>query len=292
VGSGDRVAVRRREVLARGLRSPVYEAGPGDAGEAAVFVHGNPGSGRDFDDLVAGAGVFMRAVAPDMPGFAQADKPRGAPYTVDWYTDHLDALLAALGVRRAHLVLHDFGGLWGIEWALRHPESLASLTLINTGVLLRYRWHFLARIWRTPVLGELFQATATRRGFGLLVNRLNPQPLPEAFLDRVFAETDRGTDRAVRRLYRSVDRPDALARRQAAALRELRPPALVVWGVGDPYLPPALAERQREALPDARVVRIEGAGHWPFADRPAEVAAAVLPFLAQQAAAHRPGDRV
>jgi pimeloyl-ACP methyl ester carboxylesterase len=283
VGGGDRVAVRRRDVFARGLRSPVYEAGPADAEEAAVFVHGNPGSGRDFEDLLAGAGAFVRAVAPDMPGFARADKPRGAPYTVDWFAEQLDALLAGLGVRRAHLVLHDFGGPWGIEWAIRHPDALASLTLLNTGVLLRYRWHFLARIWRTPVLGEVFQATASRRALGLLVNRLNPQPLPEGFLDRMYAETDRATDRAVRRLYRSVDRPEELGRRHSAALRELRPPALVVWGVGDPYLPPVLAERQREALPDARVVRIEGAGHWPFVDRPAEVAAAVLPFLAQHA---------
>jgi pimeloyl-ACP methyl ester carboxylesterase len=279
------VSVRSREVVARGLRSPVCEAGPPDAEEAVVFVHGNPGSGREFESLVAGVGGFARAVAPDMPGFARADKPRDAPYTVEWFAEQLDALLDVLGVRRAHLVLHDFGGPWGIEWGIRHPEALASLTLVNTGVLLRYRWHLLARVWRTPILGEVFQATTTRPVFKLVANRFNPQPLPDAFLDRMFDETDRGTDRAVRRLYRSVDRPAELGRRQAAALRELRIPALVVWGEGDPYLPLALAARQREALPRADVVPIGGAGHWPFADRPDAVAAAVLPLLRQHVAA-------
>ena len=69
------------------------------------------------------------------------------------------------GVRRVHLVLHDFGGAWGLTWAATHTASLASLTLINIGVMPGYRWHFLARIWRTPVLGEIFMATTTRFGF-------------------------------------------------------------------------------------------------------------------------------
>ena len=54
-------------------------------------------------------------------------------------------------MKRAHLVVHDFGGPFAIEWASRHPAALASLVLINTpGLPTRYPWYLLARIWRTP----------------------------------------------------------------------------------------------------------------------------------------------
>ena len=58
-----------------GVRSPLLEFGSADASEAAVFVHGNPGSIRDWESLARGVSEFGRAVAIDMPGFGTADKP-------------------------------------------------------------------------------------------------------------------------------------------------------------------------------------------------------------------------
>ena len=75
-------------------------------------------------------------------------------------------------------MLHDFGGPIGLIWAAMNADALASVTLIDTGILPGYKWHRLARIWRTPVLGELFQATATRGAFRLLLNRNEPRGLP------------------------------------------------------------------------------------------------------------------
>ncbi|MDQ3731361.1 MAG: alpha/beta fold hydrolase, partial [Pseudomonadota bacterium] len=89
-------------------------------------------------------GGFARALAPDMPGFGQADKPKDFEYTVAGYARHLGAWLAQLGVMRAHLVLHDFGGPWGLAWASTDPGKAASVVLINTGILAGYRWHYLA----------------------------------------------------------------------------------------------------------------------------------------------------
>ena len=91
-----------------------------------------------------------------MPGFGKADKPRDFEYTVAGEVRFLDAALTELGIQRVHLVLHDLGGPWGLEWATTNTDRVASIVLINTGVFLDYRWHILARIWQTPVLGELF----------------------------------------------------------------------------------------------------------------------------------------
>jgi pimeloyl-ACP methyl ester carboxylesterase len=276
----DAAAIRSRSVAVDGVRSPVLEAGASDSPEAVVFIHGNPGTGHDWDFLLPRVSAFARVLAPDMPGFGGADKPRDFPYTVDGYARHLGGMLDQLGVRRAHLVLHDFGGGWGLAWALAHPEAFASVTLIDIGVLIGYRWHRYARIWRTPVLGELFQATATRWAFRQLIGRENPR-LPREAVDRIF-DQGRGwpTKRAVLRLYRAT--PAGFAEALAPRFRELDPPALVVWGTEDAYLPVEQAERQREVFPRARIELLEGHGHWPFLEDPERVASLVVPFLHEQ----------
>jgi pimeloyl-ACP methyl ester carboxylesterase len=266
-------------VAVNGVRSPILQAGPPDQSEAVVYLHGNPGPAEDWRELLARTGEFARAVAPHMPGYGSADKPREFRYTIDGYADHLAGVLNELDVRRAHLVLHDFGGPWGLAWATQH-DAFASATLINTGVLPDYKWHHYAKIWRTPGLGELFQLTATRQAFRLLLGRENPRLQPAA-LDRIYdAARQWPTKRAVLNLYRAS--PARAMRGPIETLRALDRPALVLWGTGDAYLPWRLAERQREAFPSARIELLEGLGHWPFYEDPARVAELVLPFLQEQ----------
>jgi pimeloyl-ACP methyl ester carboxylesterase len=95
----------------------------------------------------------------------------------------------------------------------------------------------------------------------------------------MYDHMDAGTSRTILRLYRATDEPGALGRRQADALRPLDRPALVVWGAHDPYIPVAMAARQREAFPSAEVEVLQDSGHWPFADDPDAVGRLVEPFL-------------
>lgn len=91
--------------------------------------------------------------------------------------------------------------------------------------------------------------------------------------------------RAILKLYRSC--PAEAMRGPIEMLAALDVPALVVWGTEDAYLPWTYAERQKEAFPSARVELLEGLGHWPFHEDPAQVAELVIPFLREQA-----GNRV
>jgi len=274
------VSISTLEVSVRGVRSPVLMAGPPDGAEAVVFVHGNPGPADDWRELLTRAGELGRAIAPDMPGYGRADKPKDFSYSVDGYAAHLAALLDQLGVTRAHIVAHDFGGPWALAWAARHPGAFASATLINTGVLIGYRWHRYARIWRTPGLGEVFQATTSRPAFRLLLGRENPR-LTRDQIDRIYdASRSWATKRAVLKLYRAT--PAARLAGPAAALRPLDRPALVIWGTKDAYLPREQAGRQRQAFPSAHVELLNGNGHWVMLEDPGRVASLVIPFLTQQ----------
>jgi pimeloyl-ACP methyl ester carboxylesterase len=132
------------------------------------------------------------------------------------------------------------------------------------------------------VLGELFMASTTKAGMRLLLRHGNPRGLPPQYFDHVYQTFDRGTKRAVLKLYRNTRNTEDGAQQFATALRPLDLPALIVWGAHDPYIPVAFAERQREVFPRAEIRILPGSGHWPFADDPDSVAQVVLPFLRRQ----------
>jgi pimeloyl-ACP methyl ester carboxylesterase len=276
-------------VVVDGIRTVYLHAGPSDADEAAVFVHGNPGPAEDWRRLVSRVGAFARAIAPDMPGYGGSDKPDRFVYTVDGYARHLGALLDRLDVRHAHLVVHDFGGPWALTWAAAHPDRFASLVVVNSGVLRDYRWHYLARIWRTSGVGEMFFRAATLPAVRLLLRQGNPRGLPMDAVQRIHRQyRDRAVHRAVLRLYRATDLA-AVSEDLHRRLQGVDPPALVVWGRRDPYIPARYAERQRETFPSADVVELDDSGHWPMTDNPVAVEQAVLPFLRAVTGADRHG---
>ncbi len=274
--------VRERPFEAGGIRTVLAESGPPDAAEAVVFVHGNPGAGLDWHDLMGRTGDFARSVAFDMPGFGRADKPRDLALPVEGPARFLDAALAELGVERAHLVLHDFGGPWGLAWAATHQDAFASVVLMDTGILVGFEVHSTGRMWARPVLGELVMALTTRRAFRKALAQEDGRPLPPAFVDRMYDHYDRATRRLVLRLYRNRT-DDELLTSVAQLFRPLDRPALVLWGGRDRFVPLHHAEQQRElAFPSAEVVVLQESGHWPFADDPEGVADAVIPFLRAQ----------
>ena len=197
-------AFQTRHLVVNGVHSPVLIGGTEATGEAVVFVHGNPDAGSDWEPLMKHVAEFAAVVAPDMPGFGGADKDAAQDYTLAAYGAHLGGVIDQLGIDRVHLVAHDFGGPFALTWAAANPGKVASVTLINTGVLLDYRWHRLARVWRIPVVAELFMRATTRRTAHFVIGHDNPG-LPEEWLDRIVEHLlPAGTKRAVLRVYRST----------------------------------------------------------------------------------------
>src|SRR3954471_12016554 len=276
--------VRQSRLSVKGVSRRVIQAGPPDAREAVVFVHGSPGSARDWDDLVSVNGRFARTVAFDIPGWGKSDKLNAEIHTTNGAAAYIQGVLDRLGIKRVVLVGHDFGGIWGLQWASQHPDALTGVVLIDTGVLKDYVPHPLALVWATPGAGEAQVASTTRAGFHQAVQFMQPRPLPNRFVDRMYDDYDRATRCALLRYYRSVrdatfGNPNAVADKQTAALRKRRRPALVIWGAKDPYIPSEQAYKQRAAFPGARVELFQDSAHWPFVDNAARTRSLVVPFL-------------
>lgn len=269
--------ITTRRLTVEGLRTSVLTGGHGTPGEAVVFVHGNPDAGADWMPLMSRVAEFAGVVAPDLPGFGSADERPDGDYSIYSYARFLDGVIRQLGIERVHLVAHDFGGPFAAVWAADHPDRVASVTFANTGVLAGYRWHRMARIWQTPVLGEL-SMRALRPGLvANLLARENPG-LPRPWVDIIVGHLmPPKTRRAVLRLYRSV-RPGDMEL-LAARLREHDHDALVVFGDADAYIPVEQAHRQVEAFPRAEIRILPGVGHWCWLENTDLVAGHVVPFL-------------
>ena len=257
--------------------TPVFwRSAPGDGASPALYLHGVPTSSDDWIPFLEHGG----GVAPDLPGFGRSGKAGNLDYTIQGYADFIERFLELTGLERVSLAVHDWGGV-GLAFAQRHPTRIDRLVIMDSVPFLPgYRWHRLARAWRTPVLGELVMGTTSRRTLRLISRESNatPGPLPDEFIDGVLAHFDHGTQRAILRLYRSA--PPEVLERAGSELSKVTAPALVVWGERDPYIPVRFADEFARALGGpAEVLTLADAGHWPWLDRP-DLVARVADFLA------------
>jgi pimeloyl-ACP methyl ester carboxylesterase len=245
---------------------PVFwRRGETPAGEPVpLYLHGVPNNSDDWLAFLARTG----GLAPDLPGFGRTGKPGSLSYTIAEYDRFIERFLDMLGVERVSMLVHDWGGV-GLAFAQRHPERVERLAVVNAVPFLPgYRWHRTARIWRTPLLGELAMGTTNRFTLRLISRESNvtPGPMPEEWLSSVLDHFDQGTQRAILRLYRSS--PPAVLAAAGKDLGELTMPALVAWGMRDPYIPGRFARAYADALPNAELLELPDAGHWPWLDRP------------------------
>jgi pimeloyl-ACP methyl ester carboxylesterase len=221
---------------------------------SVLWIHGVPDSSELWTPFLERAG----GIAPDLPGFGRSAKRGDLDYSIAGYANWLERFCGFAGVDRLRLVMHDWGAV-GLAFAQRAPERIDRIVAIDTVPFLPgYRWHPVARLWRTPVVGEIAMGMA----IGPVVRRL----LPAGRAGPVLEHFDPGTQRAILRLYRASP-PEVLAA-AGRGLGTIAAPALVLHGARDRYIPARFADGLAAALGDGRAEHVEGAGHWPWLDRP------------------------
>jgi pimeloyl-ACP methyl ester carboxylesterase len=225
------------------------------AGEAPIlYLHGVPTHSVDWLPFLERYG----GIAPDLPGYGRSAKPGDFDYSIGGYDRFLEALVDELELDRFALVMHDWGAV-GLALAQRFAERIERVVAFPIVPFVPgYRWHRLARGWRTPLLGELIMGFATRAAFR--------RALPPAIADAAWGRFDHSTQRAILRLYRSAP-PDVLAA-AGKRLGDIRAPALIVWSTDDPYLPAKFAGLHAAALGGEATVELVQGGHWPWFERP------------------------
>jgi cis-3-alkyl-4-acyloxetan-2-one decarboxylase len=272
-------------VTAGGARMSFLDEGP-RSDEAVLMLHGNPTWSFYYRDLIRALSPTMRCVAPDHIGMGLSEKPEAYDYTLATRIADIEALVAKLGLRRVHLVVHDWGGAIGFGFAARHPELIGRLVILNTAVFPAPRMPARIALCRMPVLGpwlvrgrNAFAERATRMAMGrraLTVDERRAYLLPyDSWANRV----------AVNAFVRDIPmRPsdpswDELTKAEQGLKLFRDRPALIMWGGKDFCFDQTFLARWREIFPEASAHLIPDGGHYVIDDAPAEALPLIVEFL-------------
>ncbi len=271
--------------LVSGLRVRWYERGPQDIEDppTVLCLHGFPLLAASWHEQLTGLSERYRVVAPDMRGYGGTDAPtRVRDYGLDVLTRDVIELIDALGVDKVHLVGHDWGAVVAWEVAQRYGHRLHSLSIINCPPVqvmvkelsrpeqLRRSWYF--ALFQLPWLPERMLArdpeSIADRIAGLAHNLA---PFTRRRLEPYVRQVrERGLSGRLNYYRAAIPRmPTKLAR--------IDVPTRLIWGVRDPVLGESCAdpEHYRSWIESFDRVMIEGAGHMPMLETPAEVNAAL-----------------
>ena len=247
-------------------------------GEPMLLLHGNPDTSAMWQPLIAHLDRRYRCIAPDLPGFGRSAGPVPATdVSLEGMAEWVDAVVTGLKLPTPlTLVVHDFGGVYGLAWAARYPEKVKHLVITNTLFHSDYQWHFWARIWRAPLLGELAMALLAVPVVGWQLLRLSmamgSKNLSTAQMHEAYAAFGPATRKMVLHLYRASDPENFVGweDQMLAVARKIN--TQVIWGGHDPYIETRYAQRFGAQQVDV----LDSAGHWVAAEAPEQVAALIL----------------
>jgi pimeloyl-ACP methyl ester carboxylesterase len=272
-----------------GLRQHYIDEG---RGAPVVMLHGNPTWSFMYRTLIADLRTSYRVIAPDHIGCGLSDKPDDTRYTYNLAqrVRDLDVLLESAGVTRdITLVVHDWGGLIGLVWAVRHPKRISRLVVFNTAAFpipAPTRLPLPIRVCRDTNLGAFF----VRRfnAFSALASRLAPHHRLAPEVRRAYTAPYNSwanriaTLRFVQDIPLGPEHPSfEIVRETAERLESLRSRAvLICWGERDFVFNRHFLDEWIRRFPSAEVHRFPDAGHYVLEDAADQIVPIIRSFLA------------
>lgn len=248
-------------------------------GEPLLLVHGITTYSFIWQSIVPLLEKHFDVITVDLLGCGDSDMPLDVSYSLESHADRLKKFVTALEIGKCHYVGHDLGGGIGQIFAVRFPELLFDLTLINS--VAHDFWPVQPiTAMRAPVIRELLMGTLDWGAMKMVVKRgLFHQERATPELLEYFSRPlkSKAGRKAFLHFARCLDNRNLTMIEDD--LRQLQMPVLIIRGECDVYLSPAIAERLHREIPGSRLVHIPEAGHFIQADEPEEMTAAILDFL-------------
>jgi pimeloyl-ACP methyl ester carboxylesterase len=274
-------------VTVAGLRIRYLSGGSDTLRPPLILLHGGgtDSATLSWGGLVGPLGERRRVFAPDMPGYGDSDRPKDAPYHLDYFGEIVLAFADHLGLARFDVGGISMGGGISLTLALRHPERVGRMVLVDTyGIQPNYPPQLLSYLFvRMPLLTELTYLSTRNRALaratlGQLIK--TPSALTDDLVEEIMAEARKPrTGKAFNAFQRYEVMRGRLRSNYMDRLAEVRAPTLIVHGEADTLVPLKYAEEACRRIPDCRMVVLKGAGHWAQRERPEEFLAAAEGFL-------------
>ena len=252
-------------------------------GETILFVHGTPSWSFDYRNVIKRLRVHYRCIALDHIGFGLSDKPARYDYATPNHSRTLERFILEKKLADFHLVVHDFGGPIGLHVAIRHPNLVNRMVILNSWLwITRHEPEYvrLSHLLKNPLLPLLYRylnfspRVLLPRSFGgckpdrkILRQYVQPFANPaQRYGPLAFAQS----------LLHDQDWFESLWQGRETISGK---PALFIWGMKDPLIAPRYLNKFLTGFPNAQVRKLPGSGHFPQEEEPAAVAGYIDAFL-------------
>jgi len=291
------IRIKHRRVVVDGVDTFYREAGH-ESAPVVLLPHGYPCSSFEFRNLMPLLAHRWRLLAPDLPGCGFSATPSDFNYGFDGYAKFLDGFVRKLGVERFVLYLHDFGSPTGARLAMMDPSRIVALVIQNGDVpyedALGPKYADIEKTWHlsTEEMRAAIRESITEEGYR------------EEFLNDVRPDLAERIPPEMWSLHWSLTTPERIEahvdviaglkdnRRFFPKHREylatFQPPALIIWGPQDHYMPEMSARAYLRDLPQAELHLLDG-GHWLLETNLGEVVELMRDFLQRT---HKPTEQV
>ena len=252
-------------------------------GPTVVMLHGFPTWSYDYVAVAADLQRDHDVITLDFLGYGSSDKPRRYHYSVAENADTVEELCAHLGLTELDLVIHDYGSIVGQELLDRERSGVLSfairtLTVFNGGIsYAAYRPTTLQKLLKLPVLGGLIAGRISADRVRVALDAVRGEA---KLTDAEFAEIWVGMShddghKLANLLIRYNDERAEHHARWESAMSDYGGPLHLIWGLDDPVSGKHVLDTARIKLPTAKVTELAGVGHFPMAEAPDRVIAAL-----------------
>jgi pimeloyl-ACP methyl ester carboxylesterase len=259
----------------------------GGQGTPLLLIHGFPTSSWDWHKTWESLCQRYKVYAPDMIGFGYSDKPRRYKYSITDQARLHEAFADHLGIKEAHLFVHDYGVSVAQEMLATFKErgnqglQILSCCFLNGGLFPElHRARPIQKLMNSPIgflFSPLLSKSNLRRSFHKVYGE---KKATEEELDQFYQLIlHNGGKSITHKLIGYINDRKENATRWKAALLEAEIPIKIINGPLDPVSGQHLAEYCRQLLPKLNITILEGVGHYPHDEAPEEVLEAYFEFM-------------
>jgi pimeloyl-ACP methyl ester carboxylesterase len=268
-----------------GNRYHYLDEGPRDA-PAVVMLHGNPTWSFYYRNLINALKAKYRVIVPDHIGCGLSDKPQEYTYTLAQHIQNVETLLQHLNIESFSLVIHDWGGVIGMGYAVRHPDQVKNFVIFNTAAFVLKKLPIQILMCRPHLFGgflvrglNMFAGQAT----SLAVTKKMPADVRFGYL----APYNNWHNRiAIHRFVQDIPWEDnhptrpLLAQIDAEIGQFREYPMLIIWGAKDfVFTEKEFYREWEQRFPSAETHLLPNAGHYVLEDAPEQIIPLVESFL-------------
>ncbi|KRQ87938.1 4,5:9,10-diseco-3-hydroxy-5,9,17-trioxoandrosta-1(10),2-diene-4-oate hydrolase [Caloramator mitchellensis] len=220
------------------------------SGKKVVLLHGWGGRADSFLPVFNYLSSKFEVYAIDFPGFGQSSIPDSV-WGVKDYTELLHKFFNKMGIDKATLIGHSFGGRVSILFSATYPEMVEKVVLVDSaGIIPKRNWKYYYRVYKFKLLKKIY----------LILNRGTTEEKLERFYQK-YGSKDYKNAGPLRQIFVKVVNEDL-----RGFLPKIKAPTLLVWGEEDKDTPLYMAKIMEKEIPDAGLVVFKGAGHFSYLD--------------------------